>query len=73
MKFGLFFLLEKPEGESDAHVYRNSLEQIKLADELGYEYIWLAAHRFTRCGIAPDVLVLAAAAATVSTSASVRP
>ncbi len=66
MKFGLFFLLEKPEGESDAEVYRNSLEQIKLADELGYDYIWLAEHRFTRYGIAPDVLVLAAAAATVT-------
>lgn len=66
MKFGLFFLLEKPEGGDDAAVYANALEQIRVADELGYDYIWLAEHRFTRYGIAPDTLVLAAAAASVT-------
>lgn len=66
VRFGLFFLLEKPEHASDAEVYANTMEQIRLADELGYDYIWLAEHRFTRYGVAPDVLVLAAAAATVT-------
>lgn len=66
MRFGLFFLLEKPENGNDAEVYANTVEQIRLADELGYDYIWLAEHRFTRYGIAPDVLVLAAAAAAVT-------
>ena len=66
MKFGLFFLLEKMKDGTDAEVYRNSLEQIRIADELGYDYVWLAEHRFTRYGIAPDTLVLAAAAAAVT-------
>jgi len=66
MRFGLFFLLEKPENGNDAQVYADTMEQIKLADELGYDYIWLAEHRFTRYGIAPDVLVLAAAAASIT-------
>ncbi len=66
MRFGLFFLLEKPADGSDVDVYGNTMEQIRLADELGYDYIWLAEHRFTRYGIAPDVLVLAGAAASVT-------
>ena len=66
MRFGLFFLLEKPEHGDDAGVYRNTIEQIRVADELGYDSIWLAEHRFTRYGIAPDTLVLAAAAATIT-------
>ena len=66
MRFGLFFLLEKPAAGNDVEVYANTMEQIRLADELGYDYIWLAEHRFTRYGIAPDVLVLAAAAASVT-------
>ncbi|MCH6548118.1 MAG: LLM class flavin-dependent oxidoreductase [Gemmatimonadetes bacterium] len=66
MRFGLFFLLEKPADGNDVDVYSNTMEQIRLADELGYDYIWLAEHRFTRYGIAPDVLVLAAAAASVT-------
>lgn len=65
-RFGLFFLLEKPEGGDDASVYDHTLEQIRVADELGYDYVWLAEHRFTRYGIAPDTLVLAAAAAAVT-------
>ena len=66
MRFGLFFLLEKPADGNDVDVYGNTMEQIRLADELGYDYIWLAEHRFTRYGIAPDVLVLAGAAASVT-------
>ncbi|HWO94004.1 MAG TPA: LLM class flavin-dependent oxidoreductase, partial [Dehalococcoidia bacterium] len=66
MRFGLFYLIEKPEGASDLEVYQNTMEQIRVADELGYDYIWLAEHRFTRYGIAPDVLVLGAWAAAVT-------
>ncbi len=66
MRFGLFFLLERPENGNDLEVYKNSMEQIRLADELGYDYVWLAEHRFTRYGVAPDVLVLAAWAAAAT-------
>ena len=66
MKFGLFFLLEEPENGNDVQVYKDSLEQIRVADELGYDYVWLAEHRFTRYGIAPDTLVLGAAAAAMT-------
>lgn len=66
MKFGLFFLLEKPHGQSDSEVYRSSLEQIRAAEDLGYDYVWLAEHRFTHYGIMPDTTVFGAAAATIT-------
>ena len=66
MRFGLFFLLERPENGNDLEIYKNSMEQIRVADELGYDYVWLAEHRFTRYGVAPDVLVLGAWAAAAT-------
>ena len=66
MKFGLFFLLEKFAGMSDSEVYHNSLEQVAAAEELGYDYIWPAEHRFTPYGICPDTMVFSAAAAAIT-------
>lgn len=42
MRFGTFFLLEKPAGLTDAQVYRNSLEQVQAAEQMGYDSVWLA-------------------------------
>ena len=44
MEFGLFFLNEKPPGATDEKVYREVLEQCRVADELGYDAVWLAEH-----------------------------
>jgi alkanesulfonate monooxygenase SsuD/methylene tetrahydromethanopterin reductase-like flavin-dependent oxidoreductase (luciferase family) len=63
MKFGAMFLLAKPEGRSDAQVYAEALEQIELADRLGFDSVWLAEHHFVDYGICPSTLSLAAAAA----------
>jgi alkanesulfonate monooxygenase SsuD/methylene tetrahydromethanopterin reductase-like flavin-dependent oxidoreductase (luciferase family) len=63
MKFGAFYLLEKPVGLSDREVYENALEQCRWADELGFDAVWLAEHRFTEYGIMPDPFVFGAAVA----------
>ncbi|MBI4639970.1 MAG: LLM class flavin-dependent oxidoreductase, partial [Candidatus Tectomicrobia bacterium] len=60
MKFGTFYLLEKPAGLSDQEVYRNSVEQCVVSDELGFDGVWLAEHRFTHYGILPDTLLFGA-------------
>ena len=49
MKFGLLYEIEKlqPWGE-DGHqrAFSESLEQIKLAEEVGFEYVWEVEHHF---------------------------
>ena len=60
MRFGTFFLLERPEGLDDEAVYRNSLAQVQATEAMGYDSVWLAEHRFTEYGIMPDTMVFAA-------------
>jgi alkanesulfonate monooxygenase SsuD/methylene tetrahydromethanopterin reductase-like flavin-dependent oxidoreductase (luciferase family) len=55
------------EGEDDHRVLREALEDIKLADDLGFDSAWLAEHHFSRYGILGNPLVLAAAAAHATT------
>ena len=48
MKFGLFYELSVPRPwtrDSERIVYENALEQVKLADELGFDYVWAVEHR----------------------------
>jgi hypothetical protein len=49
MKFGLFYELSVPRPwtqESERTVYNNALEQVKLADELGFDQVWAVEHHF---------------------------
>src|SRR5436190_11092960 len=49
MKFGLFYehQLPKPWREGDeARLYREALEQVELADKLGFDYAWEVEHHF---------------------------
>ena len=49
MKFGVMFQLSVPRPwtrESERTVINNALEQVKLADELGYDYVWSTEHHF---------------------------
>jgi alkanesulfonate monooxygenase SsuD/methylene tetrahydromethanopterin reductase-like flavin-dependent oxidoreductase (luciferase family) len=63
MEFGLFFINEKPPGFSDRDVVRNALEQCQVADELGFDAVWLGEHHFAPYGTMGDTLVFAAAVA----------
>jgi alkanesulfonate monooxygenase SsuD/methylene tetrahydromethanopterin reductase-like flavin-dependent oxidoreductase (luciferase family) len=66
MKFGLFMLNDKPPGMSDAESYANALEQCRVADELGYDVLWLGEHHFAPYGTVADTLVFAAAVSQVT-------
>ena len=49
MRFGIFYELQLPRPwvEGDEHrLLRNALEQIELADKLGFDYIWEVEHHF---------------------------
>jgi alkanesulfonate monooxygenase SsuD/methylene tetrahydromethanopterin reductase-like flavin-dependent oxidoreductase (luciferase family) len=49
MKFGLFYELQLPrpwEPESEARLFRNALDQVELADRLGFDALWEVEHHF---------------------------
>lgn len=70
MKFGLLWPLRNPDPWrcSTADLYRNSLEEIVLAEELGYDTAWLTEHHFVDDDYLPAVMsALGAVAARTST------
>src|SRR3569832_1388861 len=70
MRFGAFYeqQLPKPwDAESERRVVHEALDQVELADRLGYDYAWCVEHHFleeySHCS-APEVFLAAAAART---------
>ena len=70
MKFGLFYELQLPRPwapDDEYDLYKNTLDQIELADSLGFDYIWSVEHHFleeySHCS-APELFLTAAAAQT---------
>lgn len=70
MKFGIFYehQLPRPWNENSEHqLFKNSLEQIELADGLGYDYAWEVEHHFLEeysHSSAPEVFLAAASQRT---------
>ena len=70
MKFGIFYELSVPrpwDDESERRVYITRLEQVELADQLGFDYVWAVEHHFTEeyshCS-APELFLTACAIRT---------
>ncbi|MGN6127903.1 MAG: LLM class flavin-dependent oxidoreductase [Humibacter sp.] len=70
MKFGLLFELGGPPGstrEDVKKIYDDALDQITLADELGFDHMWAVEHHFSpphSFSTAPEVFLTAAAVRT---------
>jgi alkanesulfonate monooxygenase SsuD/methylene tetrahydromethanopterin reductase-like flavin-dependent oxidoreductase (luciferase family) len=71
MRFGIFYEHQNPrpwEGErSDHALLQNALEQVELADRVGFDYVWEVEHHFMEeysHSSAPEVFLAAAAART---------
>ena len=70
MKFGIFYEMQlpKPWGPtSELDIFQQSLEQVELADELGYDYVWDVEHHFLEeysHSSAPEVFLAAASQRT---------
>jgi alkanesulfonate monooxygenase SsuD/methylene tetrahydromethanopterin reductase-like flavin-dependent oxidoreductase (luciferase family) len=70
MRFGIFYehQLPKPWNEGDeAKLFHEALEQVVLADKLGYDYAWEVEHHFLEeysHSSAPEVFLSACAALT---------
>ncbi len=70
MRFGVFYELQlpRPWAEGDEHrLFKEALEQVALADRLGFDYAWDVEHHFLdeySHSSAPEVFLAAAAART---------
>ena len=81
MQFGIFYEHQLPKPWSDDDEFcllRDALDQVELADRLGFDYAWEVEHHFLdeySHSSAPEVFLAAAAARThrsVSATASAR-
>ena len=60
MKFGAFFLSQAPEDRlTPAQALSEELGQMELAEELGFDSVWLAEHRQTSYCVVSDALTYA--------------
>ena len=75
MKFGIGpFNLQVPHGSGKPHtqVYREMLEQVELAEELGFDSAWLIEHHFTSRKTVSALSVLLTAAAMAARTSRIR-
>src|SRR5262249_51272732 len=70
MKFGIFYELQMPRpwtAEGELTLYQNALDQVELADRLGYDFAWEVEHHFLEeysHSPAPEVFLAAASQRT---------
>ena len=75
MKFGLFYELQLPkaygedgwDAEAEHRIYQDALEQIELADSLGYDFVFEVEHHYLEeyaHSSAPEILLAAASQRT---------
>jgi alkanesulfonate monooxygenase SsuD/methylene tetrahydromethanopterin reductase-like flavin-dependent oxidoreductase (luciferase family) len=70
MRFGIFYehQLPRPWGPDDEYrLFKNALDQIELADRLGFDYVWEVEHHFLEeysHSSAPEVFLAAASQRT---------
>jgi alkanesulfonate monooxygenase SsuD/methylene tetrahydromethanopterin reductase-like flavin-dependent oxidoreductase (luciferase family) len=70
MKFGIFYEHQLPrpwDGDAEEKLLNNALEQVELADRLGFDYVWEVEHHFLEeysHSSAPEVFLAAASQRT---------
>lgn len=63
MKFGIMNLFPSAGEQEDHQVLHDTLEEVQIADRLGFDSVWLAEHHFSRYGILGNPLQFGAAIA----------
>jgi hypothetical protein len=63
VRFSLFFLISVPESRDNVAAYRDEIDQMLLAETLGFEGIWIGEHHFSPYGTVGSAIGLSAYAA----------
>jgi alkanesulfonate monooxygenase SsuD/methylene tetrahydromethanopterin reductase-like flavin-dependent oxidoreductase (luciferase family) len=71
MRFSNFLFPESRTPSDDGRIIRETLQEARLTDELGYDVIWLAEHHFDGICAYVDPVSFAAALATATTRAKI--
>ena len=68
MNVGLMFSFRNPPKWKKpwADVYESQLAEIRLAEDLGYDSVWLTEHHFAEDGYSPSLLTIAGAVAATT-------
>jgi alkanesulfonate monooxygenase SsuD/methylene tetrahydromethanopterin reductase-like flavin-dependent oxidoreductase (luciferase family) len=66
MQFGTFHLIGSPDMKSGQQRFDETLEQIALADKLGFDSVWVAEHHFSNYGYSVNPLLLIAKASALA-------
>jgi alkanesulfonate monooxygenase SsuD/methylene tetrahydromethanopterin reductase-like flavin-dependent oxidoreductase (luciferase family) len=61
MRFGLFEIAQQVGGKSTAEIYRDLLDEMVLAEQLGFDAVYFAEHHFSDYSIIPSPNLLIAA------------
>ena len=66
MKFGLFQSVQLPDPNEQVRYYREAMAQVRHAEQLGFDSVWITEHHFPRHGIVSATLSLLAYLAGVT-------
>ena len=66
MKFGLFHSVQLPDPAREKKYYKEALDQVLWAEQLGYDSVWFTEHHFSRHGIVSATLSVLAYLAGVT-------
>ena len=66
MKFGLFQSVQLPNPKEQVKYYKDALAQVRHAEQLGFDSVWITEHHFSRHGIVSATLSLLAYLAGVT-------
>ena len=60
MRFGLFQSVQLPDPREEVRYYKDAVDQVLRAEELGYDSVWMTEHHFSKHGIVSATLSLLA-------------
>ena len=67
MEFGVLNFFEHPAGGKTEHrIFKEQLDTLRAAEELGFDYIWAPEHHFTEYGFCASPMLTLAAMASVT-------
>src|ERR1700738_4084027 len=66
MRFGTFHLIGSPNMAPAAERFGETLSHIALADQLGFDSVWVAEHHFSNYGYSANPLLLIARASATA-------
>lgn len=67
MDFGIFLLVQhRDQAKTSGQIIKEAVEQVKLADQLGFSAAWFAEHHFNNYGLCPSPLMMSAHCAGIT-------